>query len=259
MRAARGVLIGLVVVVAVLIGALTYVYFSLDSIVAAAIERFGSQATQTRVEVSDVDISLGEGKASIAGLTVANPEGYSADHVFALGRMAVTIDTDTITKQPLVINEIRVSGPRALYEINKAGKANIQALRDNLASGQSAEPATEGTPIKLIIRKLIIEDGRVEGRVAAFEDREFSTALPRIELNNLGQKTNGASPAELAQEIAAVLARRVGEAATRMGIERYAGKSMEELRKQLEERTGGALREKLDDAAGGKLKDLLQR
>ena len=59
---------------------------SLDSIVKAAIEKYGSEATGTTVEVAAVDVGLKDGRATVTGLVVMNPEGFDG---VALGAAAV--------------------------------------------------------------------------------------------------------------------------------------------------------------------------
>jgi len=58
MRIGRSLGIGVLVLLVIVVGAVIYVASSLDSIVAAAIEKYGSQATQTPVRVSDDDRPL---------------------------------------------------------------------------------------------------------------------------------------------------------------------------------------------------------
>ena len=85
MKLGRGIGIAIGIVAVVVIAAVIYVWSSLDSIVAAAIEKYGSQATQTSVSVSGVKLELTQGRAAISGLTVANPSGFSTPTVFSLG------------------------------------------------------------------------------------------------------------------------------------------------------------------------------
>jgi hypothetical protein len=59
----------LIIVVVVLFVALA----SVDSIVKAAIERVGSDVTQTEVTVDEVDISLTSGEGTIRGLLIGHP------------------------------------------------------------------------------------------------------------------------------------------------------------------------------------------
>ena len=59
-----------------------YLLSNLDSIVKAAIESYGSEATQTTVRVGKVQLKLTDGSGSISGLTVGNPKGFAAAQAF---------------------------------------------------------------------------------------------------------------------------------------------------------------------------------
>ena len=133
MRIGRSLGIGVLVLLLIVVGSVIYVVSSLDSLVASAIEQAGSQATQTPVRVSAVSIDLKSGQGTISELSVGNPAGFSAPHVFTLGGISTKLDLNSITQDPIVIEEIHVQSPRVVYEINTAGKSNIDALRDNLA------------------------------------------------------------------------------------------------------------------------------
>ncbi len=249
------VIVGLLVLVAI---GVAYLWSSLDSIVAAAIEKYGSQATQTEVAVKSVKIALTEGEASMGGLTVANPQGFTSPHAFSLGEIEVGIDTSTVMSSPILIRKIHIKEPHAFYEINESGQVNLNQIKNNLTAskGQQAEP-TEGqaSAVKLIINELVIEGGQVDGQIAALKDGDFNTELPRLHMTDLGAKTNGATPDDIAREIVTILAQRAVRSAARMGVERYVGKSTEELKEELKGKAKGALKDK----GGEMIKDLLNR
>ena len=69
--------IGAAGLLVIIIAAVVYLWSSLDSLVEAAIEKYGSQATKTNVEVGGVKLSLTSGAGSVKGLQVGNPTGFS--------------------------------------------------------------------------------------------------------------------------------------------------------------------------------------
>ena len=71
----KKILVGLVVLVVLAAGGLWYVINSLDALIEAAIERYGSEATGVSVSVGAVRISLREGVGSIEDLVIGSPEG----------------------------------------------------------------------------------------------------------------------------------------------------------------------------------------
>ena len=72
----KKVILGLVlVIILAIVGGVYYVLTNLDALVEAAIEKHGSEATQTAVRVDSVKIDLSNGAGAISGLTIANPTG----------------------------------------------------------------------------------------------------------------------------------------------------------------------------------------
>jgi hypothetical protein len=57
----RGILIGAAVVVVAIIGGVYALYASLGGIIEAAVEEIGSDATQAKVELDDVDLDITSG------------------------------------------------------------------------------------------------------------------------------------------------------------------------------------------------------
>ncbi|MDH3311484.1 MAG: hypothetical protein OEM95_12535, partial [Gammaproteobacteria bacterium] len=70
------ILIFVLVLVAAIGAGLYYLFTNLDAIVKAAIEKAGSQTTQTAVRVDSVKIVLSEAAGTIKGLSIANPKGF---------------------------------------------------------------------------------------------------------------------------------------------------------------------------------------
>ncbi len=78
--------VGLLIVVT---AGLVFVWSNLDGIVKDAIQTYGSEATKTQVSVEDVTLKLESGYASIRGLNVGNPSGFSDPNIFELGEISV--------------------------------------------------------------------------------------------------------------------------------------------------------------------------
>lgn len=264
MKIGRSLGIGVLLLLVVAVGGVFYIVSSLDSIVAAAIEQYGSQATQTPVGVSAVNIDLKSGQGAINELSVGNPAGFSSPHVFTLGGISTKIDLNSITQDPIVIDEIRVQSPQVVYEINDQGKSNIKALQDNLAqsggSDDSAAKSDSGGGPGLVIRKLIIDSGQIDAKVAALPDKDLSAELPRIELNDIGKDQGGATAGQVAEQVVSALLSRVGPAVANLGLDQYLGKGLDQIKEQLGGELGEGATESLGSAAQegkDKLKGLL--
>jgi hypothetical protein len=239
LKGGRKVLIIAGALAVVIAAVLIFIWTNINGLVKAAIERYGSEVTKTAIRVSSVSIHLASGKGAITGLTVANPHGFSSPYVFRLDTISVRIDPSTVTKRPIVIDEIRISAPEVDYEINPSGASNIGVLKKNIEGYKADAPKkapgeqkTGGEDTKLIIRKLVIESGRIDVRVAALGDKPKTVALQRVELADIG-KPGGVTPSQLAQQVLTALVEDVGREVARAGAERYIEKGIDRAVKRL--------------------------
>jgi len=242
MRTRGKVWIALGIICVLLAAAVFYLLSNLDRIVAAAIEKYGSNATGTSVKVSSVRIRLNAGEGSVSDLRVGNPRGFSTPNAVSLGNISIAVDTGSLTGDPVVIDKISVSSPRITYEINRSGVSNINEIRKNIetsgktgASGNADAGGGSKEGKKLLIRSLVIEGGEVAVQVAALSGDPLSASLPRMELKNIGGK-GGSTPSEIAEQILGPLMKQAGVAASGTGIGQYLGKQAEEVQKALEEK-----------------------
>ncbi len=224
------VLLALILAIA---GTAVYVLTNLDSIVKAAMEKYGSQATKTAVRVSSVQIKLRSGEGAVLGLKVANPSGFFSPSIITLDDISVRIEVNSVTSTPIVIDNILISGPEVFYEMKEDGTANVDILKKNLApSGSPGEERPQKSPkgkeIKLRIRKLVFEKGKVHVRIAKLMDKPYIVELPRLELTDIG-KHGGATPAEIARTVATALAEETSKAVARTQGERLLRKGAEDL------------------------------
>ena len=222
------IVLAIILAIAVTVG---YVLTNLDSIVKAAIVKYGSQATKTAVRVSSVKISLKNGEGAVFGLKVANPPGFFSPSIITLDDISARIEVNSVTSTPVVIDTILISGPEVFYEMKEDGTANVDILKRNLTP---SGPSTEGQPqkkpkgkeIRLHVRKLVFEKGKVYVRVAKLVDKPYTVELPRLELTDIG-KHGGATPAEIARIMATALAEEAARAVARTQGERLLRKGAE--------------------------------
>ena len=249
----KTLLIGVGIVLAVIVAGLFYVWTNLDNIVKTAIVNYGSEATKTAVRVQGVKIDLRDGKATITGLTVANPKGFTDPYIFSLGMISTKIDTSTLNKNPIVIDEIDIQAPAVAYEINKSGVANVDVLKKNLGvgSGGGSASSSNGKQLKMIIRRIVVEGSSAKVRIAALNKVQTVT-LPRIVMTDVGKKSNGATAAEVAQQLSGKMLANVQSSVAKIGVNQYLGKSADTIKQQMQKNLGGA-----GGNVGGALKGLL--
>ena len=250
-------LIGVAALLVVVGVGLVFVFSNLDSIVKEAIQTYGSEATKTTVSVADVKLELGEGRATISGLKVGNPAGFTDPNIFELGMISTKIDASTINQNPIIIDEIIIKAPAVVYEINKRGLSNADALKKNLGGGGGGEASASegGEELKMVIRKLVVEGSTAKVRIAALGNMEQSVKLPRIVMTDIGKKSGGASAAEVAQQLSSKMLGNVTGAVSSLGVDKYLGKSADLFKGAAGKlgETGGGAAEKV----GGALKGLL--
>lgn len=244
------VVAGVVVVLAVAAVA-WFVLTRLDSLVAQAIETYGSQAVGTSVRVGSVSIDLGKGRGTIRGLRVANPEGFSRGDAFQLGEIILDIELASLNASPIVIDELTVDGPEARYEVDARGRSNFDAIKANLDKGSSAAPAEpkEGAaaPPRIAIKRFAFQEGAVQADFRAVDpQREVLEAqLPAVRLQNVGG-SRGGTPAELGKTIAGAFTRSVAKTVAAHEAGRAAEKAV-----------GEKLGDDAGRAAGGLLKKIM--
>jgi hypothetical protein len=231
-------LLAIIAAVGLLLAAgLIFLWTNLDWIVKNAIEHYGSQATGTAVRVDSVSLEPVKGKGAIKDLTVANPSGYSAPHIISLGGISVRIAPRTIAADTIVIDDIRITAPLVVYEMNDAGVANVDALKKNLGADKPAQPASGGRKSakdkgkRLRIRHLVIENAKADVRVAGLGDKPRTIALSRIEMTDIGGK-NGAPSEEVAKQIVTAILSEVSEEAGKAGASRLLEKGLERALKR---------------------------
>ncbi len=256
----KKVLIGVGVLVVVLGIVLWRVYANLDKIVASVIEDAGTEVTQTAVRVGGVDLDLLHGKAALSQLSVANPAGYGSPEIFSLEIVSVMIDVESVSSNPVIIDEIVVRQPRVAYEINRQGTSNLDVLKKNMAgyaasrnTGTGAaekeqEPdGQEGQEFKLIIRELRFEGGELTASSALRPDKPVKARLPAFSMSNIGQASGGATSSQIAKEVLDRLVRQAADAASKAGADRLTDELREKASEKLGDKVGGALKGLLGD------------
>ena len=269
----KKVILGLLLIVVIAIGgSLYYLLTNLDSLVEAAIEKYGSEATQTSVLVDSVKINLSDGAAGITGLTVSNPAGYGYANAFSLGKIRAAIDLPSLQEEPYIINEITVLAPQVFVEINEDKKTNLNELKNNLTAGSTGSTQNTKSPVpadgnavepRLIIRKLTFADGTIQAKVADLKNKEYKLKLPSLDMTKLGG-SKGATASELASEIIKRLTDRASDIVKKDIIDAELNKLKAEAQQKIDEEKA-RLQEKVDsrvdakkDAVKDKAKDKLK-
>jgi hypothetical protein len=237
MTRTRLILLILAGLLALAVVAVVVLVRNLDAIVARAIERHGSAAAGTTVQVQNVEIGLRAGTGQVRGLTVANPPGFSPQPVFTLGDIALRLDTATLTDEVPVIDEIRIAAPTFLFEVDPQARTNLEVIRNNLrqhAAARQREPG-RAEPVRLFIRRLLITKGSGVLDLTAIGGSRHEAKLPAVTLSDLGGE-QGVTPDDLAEAVLAALVEALEQSAVRGEIEEGVRRRLEEEAGRLEQR-----------------------
>lgn len=199
--------IALLVILAVLGGALFWLHTNMDTLVKNAIEKYASQMTGTKVQVSSVEIRASQGTGIVRGLVVGNPSGFKTPYALKVGEIEIALDVSSIATPVVHINKISVSSPDLIYE-KANGTTNFDAIQKHIAENVGSSRGNSGgggSGKKLIVGKLSITDAKAKASAGFMNGRTVSVNLPDIALNNIGTREGGVSPGELGQKVGEAL------------------------------------------------------
>jgi hypothetical protein len=198
----------IVVVIAVIIFGLS----NLGPIIKRAVNSYGPNMTKTELHVADVSVSIFSGEAKIKKFFLGNPAGFKTPSAMTVGSVLVKVNEKSLTGNPIVVDRIEVISPVITYE--KRGESdNFHTILNNIEKMSTSqkqskqEPGKEGAGKKIIIRDFVVKNGKVNLALSVYGlgDKQISSPLPDIHLTNIGEKKNGASPAEAFKEVFASL------------------------------------------------------
>lgn len=201
----RALLIGVGVAVAVVLGVVILWTTSVDRLLAGAIERYASEALGAAVRVGSVTLSTAEGKGTIAGLRVAQPEGFGTGDAITVDEIVLDLDTGSLVDgDPYVVEVIRVAMPRVHFVMKPDRSNNLSALQENIErnTGRDDSPPEDPDrpPTRVRIAHLDVEGGRIEADLSALGIGTANAPLPPIEQRDVGGP-RGAPPEEIAASI----------------------------------------------------------
>ncbi len=197
----------LLLLLALLGGGAWWLYQSKDAMVANAIRDYGPRITGVPVKLRSVHIEPASGTAILSGLELGNPPGFKTPRVMALGEISLRLDVGTLTADVVRIQELRIVQPHVTYERGDGGsnleviERNVQsyiALQANATDKSAQKPQTQK---KLIIDHLYIQGAKADVSAAVLDGRALTVPIADIHLQALGEKSGGATPAEIAGQV----------------------------------------------------------
>jgi hypothetical protein len=280
------ILIGLAALLVVLVlGGVLVGFTMIDSLVRKGVEKGGTYALGVPTELASADVGVFGGTVALAGLRIANPEGFKGDAFLTLGDGGLAVSLGTLRQDVVEVPSLSLTNID--LHLERAGEqANYQVILDNLKRFESGDAPTpkEGEGGKrFIIRKVEIRDVAAHiqliplgGELSTIEvvvpeviltdvgaDNplklgELMNVVTQALLSTIAANANGALPEDLARELTdrlgqldALKAQGIGVAADfGEGLEKVVG-DLKDLQGQIE-----GIGDELEDA-GDQIRGLL--
>jgi len=225
------IVLGLLVIVVI---AVVIVGFSLGGIVKKGVETVGPQITKTSIVLDAVDLSLLTGTASVKGLVVGNPPGYTSPESIHVGKMSVGVSPFSVLSDKIVVHSVEMVGPEITFEGNPLSKNNLGDIMDsvNQVAGK-----------KLEVDDFLITGAKVHAKLTGVLNKELTLTLPTIHFSDLGTGPEGITATELTQrvlsEITSATVKALASDVTNLGS--GAGKAATENLDQIKKGLNGLL------------------
>jgi hypothetical protein len=220
--------------------------YAMGSVVKAGVNRVGPRITQSKVELSGANLSPLTGSGTLTSLAVGNPQGWSENNAFFLGKVSIKLEPRSVFRDTIVIDEIIIEQPEFLYE-TKFVSSNIKDLLKNIEGYTSTKKEIgadkeEGPPKKFIVKKLRLTNGKA---TIGLGGTALPVPLPEIALDNLGVAEGGITGSQVAALVMQdVLSKIVAATAGALGqLGGTTGSNSLEKTKEAAEKLGDAVKD----------------
>ena len=99
-----------------IVAALAVGFFFLGPIVTKTVNNVGPRVTGTKVELDATTVSPLTGGATLKGLFVGNPEGWTGDKAFYVGELRASVQPSSLMGDYVMVNDVFIDGPEFVYE-----------------------------------------------------------------------------------------------------------------------------------------------
>lgn len=191
--------------------------FFLGPIVTKAVNTIGPKVTGTEVTLDAAKISPLTGGATLAGLFVGNPEGWTGDKAFYLGQVRASVQPTSLLGDHVVVNEVFIDGPEFVYEKRLLGGSNIDALlkqiETNMGGGAQTPASSESKPAKPM--KFAVKSFRLQNAKASIviAGKTVTVPLPPLTITDLGVAEGGITADQVAAKVLQRVLGQIVEAA----------------------------------------------
>ncbi|MDX1555702.1 MAG: hypothetical protein R3212_06735 [Xanthomonadales bacterium] len=196
-----------------------YMFYRMDAMLVAEIQRKGSEAFGTQVTVGDIDVDLLDGAMRIDELAIGNPPGFSREHAVVFGSIEAELDYSTGEVERVVLEGARI------YIEEHRGETNVQRLKDALESriGGAGGSRHSGSGDEIVIRRFLMRS-----TTATFESASLKR-LSEVEIDEIEMHDLRGTPEFVSEKIAREVIEEIAEEAGRAMLQAQAEKQIDEL------------------------------
>jgi hypothetical protein len=184
--------------------ALIVVYNMLGGIVQKGVETVGPKATGVPVSLAGVDISLFSGKAGLDGFVIDNPQGFTDNKAFELGKVRTQVDIGSVMSDVIVVKSILVDGSKISWE--GWGGDNHRKIMENIKkfAGTSEKADAKAEKSSGPAKKVIVEDFLFQNSSVNFVmgGQEVATVkLPDVHMTDVGKADGGQDIQKIVEQL----------------------------------------------------------
>jgi uncharacterized protein involved in outer membrane biogenesis len=244
MRRSGKIILSIIATVVVIVAiTLIVVLTNLDRVIKYGVETYGPSATGTPVSLDNARVSIRSGQGELNGLVIGNPQGFDTDYAFKLNKIKINLDPQSLTRDIIVVEQIIVDSASLNSEF-KGRQSNLQQIRDNLnryttaAKEEERKREQEGQPPEEAVKFLIKEFHFTNGEVTLLSDVaniKQSLEIPDFTLTNIGETTNGATIAEVSQQLLQPMISKALKGVKAEGLKESAEQIKERAKEKLDE------------------------
>lgn len=214
-------------------------YTQLNTVIKTGVEVAGPEALSVPVSVGSVSISPFSGRVKVTDFAIGQPEGFGDGSMVQLGEFSMKVDTGTLTKDHIIVDEIVIDQP--VFDARVIGsQSNFQALQERLAVDGGNE--IDGQPLTLTIRSLAVRRPQISvQKEGGFIQVDEDINLADFTLTDLGTDEQGLAPREIARHVMDTLQPQITRALVAAGAGDTIKGLAKDARGQLERQAGNLL------------------
>jgi len=209
LKALRVILLAILILVVV---AVLAVNLFADRAVRLGIETAATKTLNVAVTVSNIDLSIMNGKLAMQNLLINNPPGYQHDKLLELKSAEIEVDVKSLLSDVVNIREIKLDGMDVVLEQRGISGNNLQDVIKAISGGPKDKGKPETSGKKLHIDNLEISDVTVRVKLLPIPGKVDTVTLnlSPIRMTNLGGD-NKLDTAALSGRILLAIANGVAE------------------------------------------------